>query len=367
MKFKIVRSKFLDTLKKVQNIVGSKGTMMILQNVLLEAKEKSIFLTTTDLDISICSSIECEVIEEGTTTLPVKLLFNSISKACEGLVEFEIDANDHAMISAGSAVFKMSGLSSVNFPPLPIAQNAFEYVLSQARLHDMLLKCHYAAAQQDGHRTLKGVLMSFKQNKVTVVATDGRRLALAEDDSVQFPSEEDRDIILPIKVVSELLRTLGQEGEVRVSVEKTQIAFNLGDTRIYSKLVDEIYPNYILVIPGALAERVTIDRQLLLNALERTAVMKVDESNATKLTFEANQLTVSSTTAEAGSARDVVPIRYDGPHIDIEFNPNYVMDPLRVIDDDEIFIELTDGKTAAMLKCSTPFLYVMMPLNTSRN
>ena len=105
MKFKIVRSKFLEGLKKVQNIVGSKGTMQILQNVMIEAREKQLLLTTTDLDISIRSVIECEVDDEGSTTLPVKLLFSVISKAAEGVVEVEVDSQDRAIIKAGTATF----------------------------------------------------------------------------------------------------------------------------------------------------------------------------------------------------------------------------------------------------------------------
>ena len=363
MKFKIVRSKFLESLKRVQNIVVAKSSMMIIQNVQIEAKDKQLFLTTTDLDISIRSSVPCEVIEEGSTTLPAKLLVNAISKAVEGPIEIEIDPNDRAQISAGSALFKLSGMAVADFPTLPSDSNSFEYTLPQNVLRDMLHKTSYAASQDDTRKTLKGVLMSFADAKLTMVATDGRRLALAECD-VDFPPEEKRDIILPSKVVAELQRSLSNDGsEARISIEKTQISFKLGDdTRLYSKLLDEIYPNYRQVIPGELNERVVIDRQLLLSALDRVSVMTMDESNSVKLTFDSNELTVSSATSEAGSARDMVPVKYGGPHIDIVFNPNYVMDPLKTIDDDEVTIEMNDGSSPALLKCSTPFLYVMMPL-----
>ena len=334
MKFKIARSKFLDSLKKVQNIVGSKGSMMILQNVLLEANDRQLFLTTTDLDISIRSVVPCEVEAEGSTTLPAKVLFNAVSKAAEGMIEVEVDGEDRAQITAGSAFYKLSGMSVVDFPTLPQDQNSFEYVIPQIALRDMLRKTAYAASQDDTRKTLKGVLMSFRDGKVTMVATDGRRLALIE-------------------------------GDARITIEKSQVSFNLGDTRLYSKLLDEIYPNYRQVIPGELSERVSVDRELLLAALDRVSVMKKDESNSTKLTFNANELIVSSSVTEAGSARDIVPIKYDGPMIDIVFNPGFVMDPLRAIDEDEIIIELSNGHSPALIKCSVPFLYVMMPLRIS--
>lgn len=361
MKFKIVRSKFLEGLKKVQNIVGAKGSMMIIQNVLLEAKDQELQLTTTDLDISIRSRVGCEVAQEGTTTIPVKLLFNAIAKSPEGPVEIDVDMNDRAHIVAGSAEYTISGMNVVDFPSLPEDQNTFEYVVPQMNLRDMLRKTAYAASQDDTRKTLRGVLMSLRDSKLTMVATDGRRLALSECD-IEVPKEEEKDIILPTKVVAELQRSLSNDGDARITIQKSQVSFNLGETRIYSKLLDEVYPNYRQVIPAELAEHVSVDRQLLLSALDRVSVMAQDESNSTRLTFDSNQLTVTSSSAEAGSARDIVPIKYDGPRIDINFNPGFVMDPLKTIDEDEVTIELNNGNSPALIKCSVPFLYLMMPL-----
>ena len=364
MKFKIVRSKFLDGLKKVQNIVGSKGTMQILQNVMIEAKEKQLLLTTTDLDISIRSVIECEVDEEGSTTLPVKLLISVISKAAEGVVAVDVDYQDRAVIKAGTATFKIIGMSVVDYPALPVDQNTFEYVLPQITLREMLRKTAYAASQDDTRKTLKGVFASFKEGKLTMVVTDGRRLALVEHE-IELPEQAERDVILPLKVVNELQRSLANDGDVRITIEKTQISFNLGDTRIYSKLLDEVYPNYRQVIPTEFAEKIVIDRQLLLSALDRASVMMLEDSNSTRLIFDSNQLIVTASATEVAESTDIVPIKYDGPRIEIVFNPNYVMDPLKAIDEDEITIELNDGTKPAMIRCSIPFLYVMMPLRIS--
>jgi len=360
MKIKIIRSKFLEGLKKVQNIVASKGSLQIIQNVLLETKENQLFLTTTDLDISIRSVVPCEVEEQGSTTLPVKLLFNTIAKAQEGQVELAIDENDHAVISAGSALFEIDGMSVVDFPALPKDGDSFAYVVPQGTLRDMLRKTSYAASQDDTRKTLKGVLASFNEGKLTMVATDGRRLALI-DHEVEFPANAARDIVLPTKLVTELSRDLEGTGDARITVEGSQVAFDLGDTQIYSKLLDEVYPNYRQVIPGALPEHVIVDRKLLLDALDRASVMTQDESNSVRLIFEANMLTVTSA-ADKGKARDTVTIKYAGERIEIIFNPGFVMDPLKAIDDDVVKIELNNGSSPAILKSSDSFLYVMMPL-----
>lgn len=361
MKIKIIRSKFLEGLKKVQNIVAGKGSLQIIQNAMIEAEDGKLNLVTTDLDISIKSTVDCEVVESGATTLPVRLLFSTISSCAEGVVELESDVQDRARISAGSASFKLSGMNVSDFPALPSAEDAFAYTLPQATLREMLRKTAYAVSQDETRKTLKGVLMSFKEGKLTMVATDGRRLALVEHE-VEFPAAAERDIILPSKVVAELQRSLSGDGDVKVTIEKSQVSFNLGYTQIYSKLLDEIYPNYRQVIPTSSREKIVVDRKLLLDALDRASVMTVEESSSTRLTFEANQLLVSSVAVDIGEAKDIVPIKYSGEKIDIVFNPTYVKEPLKAIDEDEVTIELNNGSSPAIIRCSVPFLYVMMPL-----
>ena len=364
MKFSVQRSKFLDAIKFVQNIVAGKGSMRILQNVLIKADGKELKMTTTDLDISIMVSCECETEESGASTLPVKLLFSSISKVREGEVKIEIDSNERALISAGSAKFKLAGLPAADFPKIPEDNDAFSYSVPQATLREMLRKVAYAASQDDTRRTLKGVLMSFKDMKLTMVATDGRRLALVENE-IEFPKSAEMDIVLPNKAVQELQRSLFGEGNAEILIQKTQICFKLGQALIYSKLIDDVYPNYKQVIPGDTAEHISVDRQLLLDALERASVMTLDEAHSTKLIFSEGKLTVTSAASDIGEARDEVPIKYAGNTIEIIFNPSYVMDPLKAIDDNEISININNGHSPAVIKCAIPFLYVLMPLRIS--
>ena len=361
MKFKVLRSKFIEGLKSVQNIVAGKGSLPILQNVMIEGRENSIKLTTTDLDISIKSEVECEVTEEGVTTLPVKLLFTSITKAAEGEITVECDAQERATIKAGSARFRLQGMPGSEFPSIPEDGEAYIYTVPPATIREMLRKTAYAASQDDTRRTLKGVLMSFKDEKLTMVATDGRRLALVESE-LEFPKAAEKDIVLPSKAVAELQRSLSSEGDVSIMVKKSQICFTVASVQIYSKLMDDTYPNYRQVIPKECAEQISIDRQLLLNALDRASVMTMDEAHSTKLIFEANCLTVTSAASDIGEAKDEVPIKYAGEKIEIMFNPTYVMDPLKAIDDDEVTIGLNNGHSPAVIRRSIPFLYVLMPL-----
>ncbi len=364
MKFSIIRSKFFDGLQTVQNVVSTKGSLQILSNALLQVADNRLCITTTDLDISEKCFVECEMEQAGTTTLPIRRLASIIRELDEGKILVEITDDDVATVQCGSSFFKIIGLPTRDFPPVPSADGKVCYRIDQGVFKEMLRKTSYAASLDETRRVLNGVLLAFKENKLTMVATDGRRLALVEHE-VEFPPEAETEMILPTKAVSELMRILGNDGDLKIFAQKNQVVFEIGSTMLSSKLIDGVYPNYRQVIPGGCDERVTVEREQLLAALRRVSVVTTDKSNATRLTFSANQLTISSSTPDVGEGRDTVPVKYAGKEISIIFNPEYVMDPLKNITDDEIFIEMNDGHSPALLKCSIPFLYVLMPLRIS--
>jgi len=361
MKFSIPRASFFEGLQKVQNVASNKGSLMILQNALLHAEEGRLCITTTDLDISERCYVECEIDNPGSTTLPVRRLAGIIRELDEGRILFETDDDDVTVLQGGSSFFKIIGLSTRDFPPVPIAEGKFSYSIDQGVFREMLRKTCYAVSQDETRRVLNGVLMAFKDGKLTMVATDGRRLSLVEQE-IEFPAEAEIEMILPVKAVSELMRVLGSEGDLKIYSQKNQAIFEFGDIMISSKLIDGVYPNYRQVIPASSEERVVVGRSALLSALRRVSVVTTDKSNSTKLTFSANQLVINSNTPDVGEGRDTVPIKYAGKEISIVFNPEYLMDPLKNIDDDEVFIELNDGHSPALIKCSVPFIYVLMPL-----
>ena len=363
MKFSIVRSNFLEGLRSVQNIVAAKTTSPIMQNVRLEADNGELKMTTTDIDISILCKVECVVEEPGATTLPVKILSNMISCAAEGVIEIKVEENEKASIRAGSAKYKLSGMPEADFPRLPPEEGNFVYTLQQAVLREMLRKTSYASSQDETRKPLRGVLLSFKDGKLTAVATDGRRLALVEKE-IEFPKEAEKDVILPSKTVQELQRALSSEGDVTIKIQSTQICFILPKITIYSKLVADIYPNYAQVIPSKCEQKITVDRQQLIDAIERVGVMG-SEIHSTKFHFSQNLLVVSSTASDIGEANDEVPIKYMGEDIDSMYNSSYLLDALKVIDDDEVIFNLNNAHTPAVIRCSIPFLYVIMPLRVN--
>lgn len=364
MKFKIEKTRFIEGLKAVQNIVAGKGSLPIMQNVMLSAQGRELCLTTTDLDISISSKVECETVESGASTLPVKLLFNMIVKVPEGEVAVEIDAKEKATIRAGSVSYKIPGLPESGFPKFAKADENMQFNVSAAVLKEMFRKTAYAASQDDTRRTLKGVFISFKDSKITMVATDGRRLATVESE-LEFPKESEMDVVVPSKTVQELIRSLPGEGNVRITADSSKMCFSFENTNIYTKLIDDKYPDYKQVIPVDMKEKIEIDRQGLLDALDRASIMTLDEAHSTKLIFSNGKLTVCSSATDKGEAKDEVVIKYAGEKIEILFNPTYIMDCLKAIDDNEVTMEIKDSQKPAIIRCSVPFLYVLMPLRTN--
>lgn len=361
MKFKILKAALLEGLQKVQNVVGSRSTLPILANALLTAEDKKLWLTTTDLDITIRCAVEAEVQKGGSTTLPVKRISGIAREMPDKAIEFEIDEKDVATLKCESSYFKIIGLKGDEFPPMPKTESNYCYHLDQGVFKEMLRKTSYAASTDETRYVLNGVLLNFKGNKLAIVATDGRRLALVEQE-VEFPKEAEASVIVPTKTVNELMHTLGDEGELRIRATAAQITFEFSDVVIASKLIEGTYPNFRQVIPAKCEERVTVERETLFTALKRVALLNTDKSNATKLTFGKNKIVITTITPDVGEARETVPVKYAGKEITVAFNPEYMMDPLKNLNNDEIFVELTDDLSPGVIKCDIPFLYVLMPM-----
>ena len=364
MKLTIEKSALLDALQKVQSIVGQRSTLPILTNVLLTAEEGVISLTTTDMEMCVKTSVEADVSEEGVTTLPARRFFSICRELPPGQVEIEVDARDVATIRSGPSFFKLVGLPGDDFPPLPELDEKMVYSVDQVVFREMLHKVIYAASTDETRYILNGALLSFKDEKLTVVATDGRRLAMVEQE-IEFSDDAQADLVVPSKTISELIKTLSEEGILRIRVSATQIAFDFDRMLVISKLIEGTYPNFQQVIPAQCEERVAIDRETMLLAIRRVALLTDDQTASVKLNFGSNKLELITNNTEIGEARETIPVKYDGKELSIAFNPGFLMAPLRNLDSDEVFFELSDELSPGVIKTNVPFLYVLMPIRVS--
>ena len=364
MKFSVSKEKLLAGLQTVQNVVSTRTTLPILSNVLLQASEDKLRLTTTDLDVGVSGAITAQIEKPGATTLPARRLATIVRELPAAEILVEIDSKNVASIRCGQSFFKILGLPEEEFPPLPKLNESRTFTIGQQVLRDALKKTSYAISTDETRYVLNGILFSFKENKLTLVATDGRRLALV-DLEVEFPRSQEVDIIVPTKAVTELGRLLGDEGDVRLSVEENQVSFQIGDTLLASKLIEGNYPNYRQVIPAEAKERVTLERELFLNAVHRVSLLSSEKSNSVKLVFTKNNIEIAANTPDVGEARESLAVTYKGREFSIAFNPEFLQAPLRVLTNEEVFLDMIDEMSPGVFKIQSPFLYVLMPMRIS--
>jgi DNA polymerase-3 subunit beta len=366
MKLTITKEQILNGLQAVQNIVGPRTTLPVLSNILLQAEEGRLRLTATDLDVTLSCVVSAQVERPGATTLPAKKLV-SISREVGGPeLEFEVDERHHCQLRSAASYYKIHGLAPEEFPTLAEFGDQPKTCLPQVTLRAMLRKTAFAASADESRYVLNGILLSLQEHKLTIVATDGRRLALVEEE-IDVLAESRRDMIVPTKAVNELTRLLQDAGQAELRSSPNQAAFELIaenglSTRVVTKLVDGTYPNYKQVIPSETRERITLPREELLHALRRAEIMTSDKSNSVKLAFSQNNLSITANTPEVGEARESLAIAYKGQDIAIAFNPAFLIDPLKALETDDVFLDLIDELSPGLLKINGPYLYVIMPM-----
>ncbi len=369
MNLTISKEQIINGLQAVQNVVSNRTTLPILSNVLLRAEGDKLELTATDLDVTIACSVEAKVKKPGASTVPVKKLFGIVRELGNSEIDLEVDDKNICSIRSGASFYKINGLSADEFPPMPKFKEDKKVVLPQKTVKDMMKKTSFAISTDESRYVLNGIFISLKDHKMTMVATDGRRLAMV-DEEVDVSEKSQGEFIAPAKAVNELNRLLQEKGDVEVRYTDNQASFTLKDEKngsvlIITKLIEGNYPNYKQVIPNEVKERISLGREEFLHALRRAEIMTSDKSNSVKMTFGKNNLAITANSPEVGEARESIAINYKGKEMAIAFNPKYMIDPLNALANDEVFIELIDELSPGVLKINGPFLYVVMPMRLS--
>lgn len=369
MNLTITKEQILNGLQAVQNVVSTRTTLPILSNVMLRAEGDRLEFTATDLDVTVACSVEAKIKKGGAATVPVKKLFGIARELGGTEIDLEVDDKNVCSISAGPSFYKIHGLSAEEFPPLPKFKEEKNVTLPQATVRSMIKKTSFAMSMDESRYVLNGIFLSLKDHKLTMVATDGRRLALVEEEA-DVTDKSTGEFIIPAKAVNELNRLLQEKGDVEIKFTDNQAAFTLKDEKggsvlIITKLIEGNYPNYRQVIPNETKERVAFAREEFLHALKRAEIMTSEKANSVKLTFGKNTLAITANSPEVGEARESIAINYKGKEIAVAFNPRYMIDPLSALADDEVYLELIDELSPGVLKIKGPFLYVVMPMRLS--
>ena len=360
MRVTVNQSILSNALGKVQSAVSSKTTLAILNNILVEAKDGHLTLTATDLEQSISTTLPVNVQAEGTTTIPAKKFVSIVRQLANEDLTLEIDDNDVASIKCGHSFYKIQGIDATAYPTEEAIEESRELTLNNILLKKMLNKISYSISSDETRHVLNGILLTVREGTLTAVATDGRRLALMET-IIEADSSLDGDTILPAKAVNELQKLLMVDGEVQVSLGEARAEFTVGDTRLRTKILEGNFPNFRQVIPANFSQEVAIPREKLSVALQRVSVILSDSSAAIKLSMEPTELVVSAH-SNTDESTEIIEMAYENEPIAISFNPQFISDPLKKLECDDIVIKFNDKISPIGVFGDEGFLYVIMPM-----
>ena len=361
MKFSVSREKLQKALQRVGSIIGARSMLPLLGNVLIEAGDNELKLCTTDLDIRITTSVEADVTEPGRSTVPARRLTSLVGSFTGDKVDFEVGENDQFKIVCGTGRFTLLGLPAADFPEPSVFDSVREIKLKESEFKRMITVIGYAVSADDSRKVLTGVLMSCKDSVLTMVATDGKRMAMQEKAPEVF-SGSDGDVIVPLKAVNETKRLLEGSEPISIVIGEKQCLFKGANFELVSKLIDGNYPNYRQVVPPAYKKEIEIPVAPLLSRIETVSLMLSESSSYIVLGFEENKLSIKGSSSEFGEGSDTIDINYTDEPFEVSFNPVYLVEPLRVACCENIKIKVNDPLNPVGMDADEGFLYVIMPI-----
>lgn len=361
----VQRDVILLPLQAVSGVVERRHTLAILSNVLLELQDALLTLTATDLDIQVASRSEVDRSKAGqATTVSARKLQDILRTLPEGS-SLALDIQDKRLqIKAGKSKFALQTLPSQDFPKLSASGAANATLeLGQRELKRLLARVYYAMAQQDIRYYLNGLLLAVAPDGITVVATDGHRLAMASQPlQLDVPKLE---VILPRKAVLELVKLLGEgEGTVKLEVRDNQVGFSFGVIELITKLVDGKFPDYQKVVPTGYRKHLRLDRPQLQQALQRAAILSNEKFRGVRWILTENSLRIASSNTEQEEAEEELDISYSGEPLDVGFNVSYLLDMLANVSTEQVECSLGDANSSMLLTVpgDAQFKYVVMPM-----
>lgn len=370
MKFTIEKEIFLKALARVQGIVEKRNTIPILSNVLIEAAEDRICLTATDLEVGMRAYHPAEVTTPGKVTVSAKKLFEIIKELPEKEIAFTSKDNAWIEIRCGKALFNIVGLSAEEFPYFPYPEEENFVELDSTLLKEMVDKTAFSISTDETKYNLNGIYFKIMQDEGTpllnLVATDGHRLALIKRAiSAATVPELEKGVIFPRKGIVEL-KKIADEGSdnLLLGFMDNNAVVKKGETVVVMRLVDGDFPDYGRVIPQSNEYVAVIQRDTLLHALRRVAILSSEKSRGVKLFIRPGLLEISSSNPDFGDAREDMEIDYQGPELSIGFNARYMIDILQVIDDEKVALAVKDNLSPGLIKPDgdDQYLTVVMPM-----
>ena len=368
MEITVSKFELLRELTATQGVVERKTTIPILSNYLFEAAGDKLSLTATDLDLSLRTSCNAKVKKEGACTIPARKLYDYVKLLPDADITIRLLENHWVSIRCGRSNTKMVGMARSNFPGLPVFPSAGVIKIPAAVLRSMIAKTGFAIASEESRYTLNGALMVLKPESITMVATDGHRLAHVErvGDKFEGVSGEMKTLI-PKKAMDELKSLLDSDIEtIDFAKDESTLFFRVGPRLLTSRQLTGQFPNYEAVLPKDVSKSITLQGEELGAAIARVAQFADERSRAVRLRLEKGELKLSASSTETGESEDSIEIAYDGEPMAIGFNAQYLIDFIKATGSGEVKLELKDAQSAGQLRPAEgedyKYRYIVMPM-----
>jgi DNA polymerase-3 subunit beta len=368
MELVVRKNDLLRELQLFQGIVERKNTIPILANVLMEAKGDQVSFLATDLEVALRSMCKASVAKSGALTLPAKKFYEIIKALPETDIRIAADKGG-VKVAADRFDSRMQTLPREDFPTLPESGGAPSATLPRASLKEMVAKTQFAITGEDTRYFLNGALFVLRPDSMSLVATDGHRLALvtvARDANAAKDADEVK-AILPKKTLGELARLLQEsDDDIRYERGENHLFFDVGGRLLISRMIDGQFPAYERVIPKGNDKHIEFERDRLTNAVKRVALLSNERSRAVKIQIDKGKVDVTSSSPDLGEAKETLPVEYAGPSLQICFNAQYVLDFLSAVSTDAVSLDLKDEVSQAVMKPvgadGYDYTYVIMPM-----
>lgn len=363
MKFKVDKSVLAKGIDTIQNVISAKSTLPILANFLLETQKNNLRLTATDLNIGISCVIPVDIQEQGAITIPARRFSSIIKELSDEEIVINSKKNNIVIIETASCQFKIIGLASEEFPKLPEFKDKEVVELEQALLKQMLNRTSFAVSLDETRYILNGIMFKISQGNLTLVATDGKRLAIDTKKLVK-PANKEINMIVPVKTIQELQRNLQDQGALSMTIGANQVLFDLGSAIIISRLIEGEFPDYQQVIPAPAESKIKINREQFLLAIRRAALLATPDYQAVKFEVFKNKLVLSKSTPDVGESREEVAMEYSGKELLIGFNPNYLSDVLKNLEVETAELEISGSEKPGVIR-NDGYIYIVLPMRLS--
>jgi len=369
MEITVSKFELLRELTATQGVVERKTTIPILSNYLFEAAADKLVLTATDLDLSLRTACNAKVKKEGSCTIPARKLYDYVKLLPDADITIKLLENHWVSIRCGRSNTKMVGMAKSNFPTLPVFPATGVVKIPAQVLRGMIAKTGFAIASEESRYTLNGALMMLKPESITMVATDGHRLAHVERAGEKFEGVSgEMKTLVPKKAMDELKSLLDSTDAETIEFGKDEstLYFRIGPRLLTSRQLTGQFPNYEAVLPKEISKSISIQGEDLGAAISRVAQFADERSHAVRLRLEKGELKLSASSTETGESEDSIEIAYDGEPLTIGFNAQYLTDFIKASGSGSVLLELKDQQSAGQFRPAESedykYRYIVMPM-----